>query len=61
MYKYCVEVYDEDKEFPFNLMMYKTITADGYCAELEARKKYPNCKIGKVTRESDYIENYPNI
>lgn len=60
MYKYRVEVYDEDKEFPFNLMMYETITADGYCAELEARKAHPNCKIGQVTRMSDYIESYPN-
>ena len=60
MYKYRVEVFDKDKEFPFNLMMYETITADGYCAELEARKAYPNCKIGQVTRMSDYIESYPN-
>ena len=60
MYKYRVEVFDKDKEFPFNLMLYETITADGYCAELEARKSHPNCKIGQVTRMSDYIESYPN-
>ena len=28
MYKYRVEVFDKDKEFPFNLMMYETITAE---------------------------------
>lgn len=61
MYKYRVEVFDKDKEFPFNLMMYETITADEHCAELEARKKYPKAKIGQVTRISDYIEKYPNV
>jgi len=60
MYKYLVEVFDENKNpfhsFPFNKIMYETVTVDGYCAELEARKIYPNCKIGQVTRISDYIE-----
>ena len=61
MYKYRVEVFDKDKEFPFNLIMYETITADGYCAELEARKAHPNCKIEQATRMSDYIESYLNV
>lgn len=61
MYKYRIEVFDKDKEFPFNLMMYETITADRYHAELEARKSHLNCKIGQITRMSDYIENYPNV
>jgi hypothetical protein len=55
MYKYRVEVFDKDKEFPFNLIIYETITADGYCAELKA-KKYPNAIIGEVTQISNYIE-----
>ena len=36
--------YDENG----NLIEYEDITPDGYCAELEARKKYPNYEIGKV-------------
>ena len=50
MYKYRVEVFDKDKEFPFNLMIYETITADGYCAEIEVRKRVPNYKLGQVIR-----------
>ena len=60
MYKYQVEMFDKDEKFPFNVKMYQTITADGYCAELEARKAHPNWKIGHVTRISDYIKSYPN-
>ena len=47
--KYKVEVFDEKD----NLIEFIDDTADGYCAELNARKQYPNYKIGKVTR----IEN----
>ena len=44
------------------LTLYETITADEYCAELEARKAHPNCKIGQVTRMGDYMKkNYPNV
>lgn len=63
MYKYRVEVFENKNlfgSFPFNKFIYETVTADGYCAELEARKKYPKAKIGQVTRISDYIENNPN-
>ena len=56
MHKYRVEIFDKDEEFPSKLIIYETITADGYCAELEARKKYPNAIIGEVTRISNYIE-----
>ena len=44
---YKVEVFDADG----NLIEFVADTPDGYCAELEARKKYPDCKIGNVTRE----------
>lgn len=54
MYKYKVEVFDENN----NIIEYEDITPDGYCAELNARKKYPNYKIGEVTRISDYIKNW---
>ena len=47
--KYKVEVFDEND----NLIEFIDDTADGYCAEINARKQYPNYKIGKVTR----IEN----
>ena len=53
MYKYVVEIYEKSGK----LMLYKTVTADGYCAEIEARKKYPNCTLGLVAKESDYKEN----
>ena len=43
MYKYKVEVFDKGEGFPFNLKLYETITADGYCAELEARKSTSKC------------------
>ena len=56
MYKYKVEVFDKGEGFPFNLKLYETITVDGYCAELEARKAHPDAIIGQVTRISDYIE-----
>ena len=46
MCKYKVELFDENGNF----IEYEDITPDGYCAELEARKKYPNYEIGKVTR-----------
>jgi len=52
MYKYRVEVFDGHK-----LMLYENICADGYCAELEARKKYPNYTIGQVQRMEDNLEN----
>lgn len=61
MYKYQVEMFDEDEEFPFNVKMYQTITADGYCAELEARKAHPNYKIRQVTRIGDYSECINNV
>ena len=54
MYKYKVEIFDKNN----NLIIYENFTPDGYCAELEARKKYPNYKIGKVIRMSEYIENH---
>ena len=38
------------------LTLYEIITADEYCAELEARKAHPNCKIGQVTRMGDYMK-----
>jgi hypothetical protein len=61
MYKYQVEVFEKNKNpfhfFPFKKIIYETITADGYCAEIEARQKYPNAKIGEVTRVGDYIDN----
>ena len=41
-----VECFNEtNKAFHF-----KVNSADGYCAELEVRKKYPNYKIGEVIR-----------
>ena len=43
---YKVEVFDEND----NLIEFIDDTADGYCAELNARKQYPNYKIRKVTR-----------
>lgn len=46
MYRYKVEVFDENN----NLIEYEDVTPDGYCAELNARKKYPNYKIGNVIR-----------
>ena len=51
MYKYRVEVFDGNK-----LMLYENICADGYCAELNARKKYPNYKIGSVIKIENKIE-----
>lgn len=61
MYKYQVKVFDKTKNFPYDVIVYETITADGYCAELEARKMYPNAKIGEVTRTSNYIKDNPNV
>ena len=52
MYKYRVKLFDENN----NLIIYEDVTADGYCAELEARKKYPNYRIGEVTRINDSCE-----
>ena len=60
MYKYRVEMFDKEKEFPSNYILYDTISVDGYCAEIEARRKYPKCVIAEVSRMSDYIKNYPN-
>lgn len=56
MYKYQVKVFDKTKNFPYDVIVYETITADGYCAELEVRKIYPYAKIGEVTRVSNYIK-----
>ena len=56
MYKYKVEMVDESGK-PSE---YVCVTADGYCAELEARKKFPNNKIGEVKRIGDCIRNNPN-
>ena len=48
-----VECFNEtNKAFYF-----KVNSADGYCAELEVRKKYPNYKIGKVIR----LENLSSL
>lgn len=56
MYKYQVKVFDKTKNFPYDVIVYETITADGYCAELEVRKIYPYAKIGEVARVSNYIK-----
>lgn len=45
---YLVEVFDDESEE--SVICFKTDTPDGYCAELEARKKYPKAKIGKVKK-----------
>ena len=51
--EYMVECFNEtNKKFHF-----KVNSADGYCAELEVRKKYPNYKIGKVIR----LENLSSL
>ena len=51
--EYMVECFNEtNKAFHF-----KVNSADGYCAELEVRKKYPNYKIGEVIR----LENLSSL
>ena len=52
-----VECFNEtNKAFHF-----KVCSADGYCAELEVRKKYPNYKIGEVIRLEDFSKAYENF
>ena len=36
-------------------------SADGYCAEIEVRKKYPNYRLGEVIRLEDLHEPYENF
>lgn len=46
MCKYMVACFNErNKAFRFLVK-----SADGYCAEIEIRKRFPNYKIGQVTR-----------
>lgn len=46
MYKYMVVCFNEtNKVFHFFVE-----SADGYCAEIEVRKRFPNYKIGQVIR-----------
>lgn len=64
MTDYIVEVFDDESEE--SVIMYKTSCADGYCAEVEARRKYPKAKIGKVKRieniyDSFTEEDYKNL
>ena len=55
--EYMVECFNEtNKKFHF-----KVESADGYCAELEVRKKYPNYKIGEVVRLENLYEPYENF
>ena len=55
--EYMVECFNEtNKKFHF-----KVESADGYCAELEVRKKYPNYKIGNVVRLENLYEHYENF
>lgn len=55
--EYMVECFNEtNKTFHF-----KVDSADGYCAELEVRKKYPNYKIGEVVRLEDLNKPYENF
>ena len=55
--EYMVECFNENhKAFHF-----KVCSADGYCAELEVRKKYPNYKIGEVIRLEDLNKAYENF
>ena len=49
---YKVEVFDDKS----NIIEYYDDTPDGYCAELNARKKYPNYKIGSVIKIENKIE-----
>lgn len=46
MYKYMVVCFNEtNKVFHFFVE-----SADGYCAEIEVQKRFPNYKIGQVIR-----------
>lgn len=55
--EYMVECFNEtNKKFHF-----KVESADGYCAELEVRKKYPNYKISEVIRLENLYEPYENF
>lgn len=49
---YKVEVFDDKG----NIIEYYDDTPDGYCAELNARKKYPNYKISSVIKIENKIE-----
>ena len=50
--KYMVEVWNENNK----LVNFLIESADGYCAEIEIRKTYPNYEIGKVIRLTDFNE-----
>ena len=50
--KYMVEVWNENGK----LLNFLIESADGYCAEIEIRKAYPNYEIGKVIRLTDFNE-----
>ena len=55
--EYMVKCFNEtNKAFHF-----KVESADGYCAELEVRKKYPNYKISEVIRLENLYEPYENF
>ena len=54
---YMVECFNEtNKAFHFLVD-----SADGYCAELEVRKKYPNYKIGEVIKLENLYKPYENF
>ena len=44
--EYMVECFEENGK----IHRYKVESVDGYCAELEVRKKRPNFKIGEVAK-----------
>ena len=52
MYRYRVELFNENDK----LVKYEDYTADGYCAEINARKKYPNYRIENVVRLENETE-----
>jgi hypothetical protein len=54
MIDYMVEAFNIDnKKFNF-----KVCSVDGYCAELEVRKKFPTYRIGEVVRLKNLYEPY---
>lgn len=57
MQNYVVELIDNDN--CMNTVV--IISADGYCAEIEARTKYPNYKIGNVIALDDYLISNENV
>lgn len=36
-------------------------SADGYCAEIKVRKKYPNYKLGEVVKLEDLRESFDDF